>query len=137
MEKHIVMTNREIQDSVNILLAMIANVDQGDIIVSDPKFSYVMGRNLRILQSENVDYSNGKNDLLREYGEYFLEGKNEGYRINQQNVANYKAYNEKIRALSDIKHDIVVYAVPMETIDSWNLPFSMKAALWFIAEDGE
>ena len=138
MEKRIKMTNKDIDDSLTILGNIANDVTNGVVTVEDPKFSYFIGRNIRLLKSENDDYVNERNKALREYGEYFEDEKgNSGYRINIKNDDQSKAYENRMRNISGIEHEITVFAVPLKTFKEWNLPFAYQAALWFLAEEDE
>lgn len=138
MERVVKMTNKEIDDTLMLLNVMMQQIDKGEIIVDDPKFAYVLGRNLRILKTENVEYIDAKNEAMRRYGEYYEnETEGTGYRINLKDAEQVKAFQDRVKEVSNIQHDITVFAVPMSVITGWNLPFSYRTALWFLVEEGD
>ena len=140
MEKRIKMTNKEIEETLTLLNIMIQQLNKGEIIVDDPKFPYVIGRNLRILRSENIEYVDAKNRAVREFGEFFQEGEGNdegGYRINMKDKEQYSAFEARVREIASIEHEFTIFAVPSSLIMSWNLPFSHRSSLWFLMEDGE
>lgn len=138
MEKKIKMTNKEIEDTLGLLNIMIQQLNKGEIIVEDPKFPYVIGRNLRILKTENIEYVDAKNQAVREFGEYYQEGQDEGgYRIDMKNNNQYSAFEKRVKEIANIQHEFTIFAVPSSLIMSWNLPFSHRSALWFLMEDAD
>ena len=138
MEKKIKMTNKEIEDTLGLLNIMIQQLNKGEIVVEDPKFPYGIGRNLRILKTENIEYVDAKNQAVREFGEYYQEGQDEGgYRIDMKNNNQYSAFEKRVKEIANIQHEFTIFAVPSSLIMSWNLPFSHRSALWFLMEDAD
>lgn len=140
MEKTVKMSNKDIDDTLSMLAIIIRNVEEGKMpaLAEDPKFSYVIGRNIRILKTENIEFNDAKNNALRRYGDYYEDEENgSGYRINMKNNEQVEAFEKAISEIAKIEHDVTVFAVPLETFLSWKLPFTIQTALWFLIEDPE
>lgn len=136
MEKTVRMTAKEIDDTLRMINIIIKQMNDGELVVDDPKFSYVLGRNLRILKTENTEYLDAQNDAMREFGEYYEdEEQGSGYRINMKNLEQLKAFENKVKEVGNIQHEITVFAVPMSVMEGWKLPFSHSTFLWFLVED--
>lgn len=139
MEKTIKMTSKEIDDTLALLNVLLKQINEGTIVVHDPKFSYVLGRNIRILKTENIDFVDAKNSAMREYGEYYEDHEtgDAGFKLDIRNTEQVKRYEQKVKEVGSIVHEITVFAVPMSVVEQWDLPFSIKTMLWFLVEDGD
>lgn len=135
MEKTVEMNNAEISDAVETLVSII-NLISNKKISHAPDFSYIIGRNLRILRSENADYIDEQQRLIQEYGEYKETDDGKGYySINKNDKDQFRAYQDKVKKLSQIKHQITIYKVPVGKMTEWNLPFEVETLLWFMVDE--
>ena len=132
------MSNREINDAIDILLFITQKMEQNELTVDDPRFSYVIGRNLRILKEYNTDFIQCRNDALREFGEYREDEKGRGtYAVDMKNKAQFGAFDERMKKILDIKHEVELYAIPINVFSEWKLPFSIQSTLCFLVQEDE
>ena len=135
MEKMVKMNNEEINDAVNTLVSVINAMTKGDF-KHTPDFSYVVGRNLRLLRSENSDYIEQQQQLIREYGEFKTDEEGRSYySVNKEDKAQYESYQQKLQKLSKMEHESSIYAVSAQKMQEWALPFEIESVLWFLLDE--
>ncbi|MDD3121984.1 MAG: hypothetical protein PHC62_00545 [Candidatus Izemoplasmatales bacterium] len=135
MDKKIVMSNADINDAAESIAAIIQAVGNSGQRYN-PKFGYMLGRNLRILRGENAEYSEAKQDLIQKYGEakQTEDGRNY-WQINTEDRDQVKAYRDELKEISEIEHEVTLFCVDAETLKGWEIPFDYEVALWFLLED--
>lgn len=136
MEKHIKMTNGEINEAVEILVEIVNSISRGGKSYN-PKFSYLVGRNLRILRVENADFVEAKQELIQNFGEFKRDDVTgrEYYAVNKEDRSQFAEYRSRANELANLEHTITVYAVDAYDLHSWGIPFEIESLLWFLVDE--
>lgn len=145
MDKIRTMTNSEINSCIDIIqkiLTEYSKIDKDGVPLlkkpSDPAFSYVLGRNLRILRDESSDYNEERARAVRNFGKFTSEDGSKGtYVIDMKDKDQVEAYENHMRMINNITHDVKLCIVPSKRMGEWELPLAFESALWFLIDEDE
>lgn len=96
------------------------------------KFGYAVARNIRELNNSLKEYIQMKNELIIKYGEQ----KGNEFSLSQ-NSEKYKNFENELKPLAEIEHDIPIMLVAPEDVYSTSLTADKINCLFFMIKDGE
>ena len=136
MDKEREMSNSEINNCIDIIQKILSEYSRlnnnGAPVLKkpeDPTFGYILGRNLRILRGELSDYIEERNKAVRQFGKYQAEeGSTKGsYIIDMKDKEQVEAYDEYMKSINSIKHNVKLCLVSAERLSGWNLPLAFES----------
>ena len=96
------------------------------------KFGYAVARNIRELSNSLKEYTQIKNELIVKYGEQ----KGNEFSLSQ-NSEKYKDFQNELRPLAEIEHDVPIMLVDAEDVYKSSLTADKIGELFFMIKDGD
>ena len=141
MDKVVIMNNKQISENLDVIqnIIQIYTKTEGGVPIltpPDPLFSYILGRNCRILKNEFYDFNESRKEAVRKYGKYEENEDGSGsYVIDMKDKDQVKAYEDYIDKLNKVEHEVKLTMITLDQLREWNLPIQVETLLWFLIDD--